>query len=463
MARSLLGPFRSRARRRREAEIEGLFVSTVTRIGYRDAFFLWPEHARNAFAASVRDAARRDPEWTAAFLEWLRTATPMRYPALVGAAAFVAERRDAGLHGMSRRVVGSVLRRADDPGYLLAHWVSTYGRAVPKPVKRGVADAVVRLYDEAAARSCDTAGHRLALPSFAHHDLMNNGGVRVPRPFRFGQVIRLVHPVARDERQNAVFRRALDGRRPAPGRAGRPSGDGWERIAPLLPLEEVLHGLRRMDAAGLPFEAAMEIAERLGDADAVRAAGLGPVRIAAAWRAVADRRWAPALERAAGFLLEAMPRIPGRTLIALDHDHPGSAVFGLALARLCASADVVTLEGGAFPLVPGESPLHALHRWRASDLPSPGRSDWAAVRKAFAGHDRVVVVDDWIGSLPEFGVPSYAWQTRHGGVPEVPGWLTFQGRRRGAAGHPDDRGGAGRRVALGLLPGGLSHARERVT
>jgi hypothetical protein len=54
----------------------------------------------------------------------------------------------AGLEGGNRRLVGSVLRRADEPGEMLAYWTSRYGRAVPKPVKRGIADTVARLYDE---------------------------------------------------------------------------------------------------------------------------------------------------------------------------------------------------------------------------------------------------------------------------------------------------------------------------
>ena len=45
----------------------------------------------------------------------------------------------------------SVLQRADEPGELLAYWLAAHGRAVPKPVKRGVADAAVRLYTRAVA------------------------------------------------------------------------------------------------------------------------------------------------------------------------------------------------------------------------------------------------------------------------------------------------------------------------
>ncbi|MGW7465173.1 alpha/beta fold hydrolase [Streptomyces xantholiticus] len=45
-------------------------------------------------------------------------------------------------------VIATVLQRADEPGELLGYWTARYGRRIPKPVKRGIADAVQRLYDE---------------------------------------------------------------------------------------------------------------------------------------------------------------------------------------------------------------------------------------------------------------------------------------------------------------------------
>jgi len=65
----------------------------------------------------------------------------MRTAPVVLAAEAVRARLAAGLDGGNRQLVGSVLRRADEPGEMLAYWTSRYGRAVPQPVKRGVADA----------------------------------------------------------------------------------------------------------------------------------------------------------------------------------------------------------------------------------------------------------------------------------------------------------------------------------
>ncbi|MEV5828932.1 TROVE domain-containing protein [Spirillospora sp. NPDC052242] len=412
---------------RKEATIDGpfeeLFVTTLARVGYEDVISAWPRGDAERFTGLVREAARADPAWTAAFLGWLRTATPMRYPALVGAAAFVRERPPHGPASTPRRVVASVLRHPHDPGLMLGHWLRAHRKPLPKPLKRGVADAVTRLYDERALALHDTGGRHLSIPPFLRPTLTVRGGLRAARPPRFGEVISLVHPRPRDAEQAEVFRLALRRRVPAaPARSWRQKAgaqgrrlrrDDWERLIPRMPLPDLLDGLRRFDAAGISFDTAMEIAERLADPAEVRASGLLPLRFAAARDGVADQRWGPILEDAAGVNLPVLPLIPGRTLVVAGNVTAAGAVFALALALRCASADVVTGEGEPLPVVPGESPLHGRLRWPAAGLGDARRSDPAAVARALGGHDRVVAVEfhgtDELGA----GVPVYAWTAEH--------------------------------------------------
>jgi hypothetical protein len=102
----------------------------------------------------------------------------------------------------SRAVVASALQRADEPGELLAYWLSRYGRPIPSRVKRGVADAVRRLYTERALLKWDGAA----------------------RGWRFGDVIEMVHPRPSADWQGDLFKFALDRRRHADATTARESG-----------------------------------------------------------------------------------------------------------------------------------------------------------------------------------------------------------------------------------------------
>ena len=113
----------------------------------------------------------------------------MRSASLVGALEAAQAMVAAGMPG-SRPIVASVLQRADEPGEALAYWTGRYGRAIPKPVKRGVADAVGRLYTEYNLLKYDTAS----------------------KGFRFADVLDLTHPDPVAPWQGDLFKHALDRR-----------------------------------------------------------------------------------------------------------------------------------------------------------------------------------------------------------------------------------------------------------
>ncbi|SEQ19588.1 hypothetical protein SAMN05216188_102363 [Lentzea xinjiangensis] len=142
------------------------------------------------YAGLVRRSTVEDPGWTAALLRWTRHGAGLAYTAHAGAAEFLAARLAAGLHGMSRQVVDSVLAEPNDPTWLLNYWSYKHGRALPKPLKRGIGDAVRRLYTEESVREHD-------------HTFIS---------LRFGDVLNRVHPKPVDERQSALFRSIVDRR-----------------------------------------------------------------------------------------------------------------------------------------------------------------------------------------------------------------------------------------------------------
>ena len=167
----------------RDAKSE-LFLLAVSNMVGENTFYEAAGQRDARFAALVRALAVTDPDWTARLIGWLRSGVNLRSAALVAAVEFVAARLAAGQPGGNRQVIGSVLVRADEPGELLAYWFAAHGRNVPQPVKRGVADAVVRLYSERSLLKWDSA----------------------ERSVRFGDVLELTHARSANPRQDALFR-----------------------------------------------------------------------------------------------------------------------------------------------------------------------------------------------------------------------------------------------------------------
>jgi hypothetical protein len=440
-----------------------LFLLAVTNMVGEDTFYEKGNERDDRFRKLVHQVAVEDYPWLEGFLPWLRSEANMRTAPIVAALEAVRARLGAGLHGYHRQLVASVLQRADEPGEALAYWTSRYGRAIPKPVKRGIADAVTRLYNER---------------SFAKYDSANAG-------YRFGDVIDLVHPTPRTDdavRQGALFAHALDRRHgrdnpvpeqlwmlrrradllalPVAERRGvltgnpewlRSSGMTWESLAgwlqgpmdaeawtaiiPSMGYMALLRNLRNFDEAGVSDEVAEQVAARLSDPEQVAKSRQLPMRFLSAYRAAPSLRWGHALDKALTASLSNVPRIKGHTLILVDTSSSmdagfskdgtlkrwdAAAVFGIALGHACSrrgQAEVVSFSSmqrywgdtpGArtmiFPLQRGESLLRSVDRWKNDGFFLGGGTDTAgALSKHFAGHDRVVIVTDEQASQSHYG------------------------------------------------------------
>ncbi|MFE7777555.1 TROVE domain-containing protein [Streptomyces sp. NPDC057445] len=446
----------------RDARSE-LFLLAVANFVSQQTFHESGDARDNRFGALVRGLAVEDPEWTAGLLGWLRTDAGMRTASLVGAAEYVKARLDAGATEgpANRQVVASVLRRADEPGELLGYWTSRYGRAVPKPVKRGIADAVRRLYNGKTLLKYDTAA----------------------KGYRFGDILNLVHASPDPEKpwQGELFRYALD-RRYHPDTAVPPPSsrvltahralmalpvterravvtgpDGatrlaeagmtwealagwlqgpmdaaaWEAMIPSMGAMALVRNLRNFDEAGVSDEAAARVAAKISDPEVVAASRQFPFRYLAAYQHAPSLRWSYALERALGHSLANVPALPGRTLILVDRSGSmwaplsdrsqlnradAAAIFGTALAMRAADADLVEFgtTSSAVKYRRGDSVLKVLARF--GDL--GGTNTTEAVRKHYGKHDRVLIVTDEQAMYSHHGdptaqvpahIPVYTW------------------------------------------------------
>lgn len=408
----------------------------------------------------VRHVAVEDPQWTADFLRWLRTDGNMRSASLVGAAEAARALLAAKLPG-GRQIIASVLQRADEPGEMLAYWTSTHGKNIPKPVKRGVADAIGKLYTEYCLLKYDTAS----------------------KGFRFADVIDLVHPDAKAPWQGDLFKHALDrrhGRDEAPPvalamvsfnnwfrkvaaddpdhlfnteslkRAGMTWEDAlslagdrvskrdlWQALIPTMGYMATLRNLRGFDEAGVSDEVAETVAARLSDPEQVARSKQFPFRFYAAFNAVGGLRWGHALEKALKASLANVPALSGRTLVLVDQSpsmFPGYYFSTQQQNRDIANADLAKLFGTAVALRADDATLAGYGNtsypvpFRKSDAIlkvmkdgfriQDGTDTFGAVAQHYAGHDRVVIVTDEqnqvgryrsIGDVLPTPVPVYVW------------------------------------------------------
>jgi hypothetical protein len=401
----------------------------------------------------------------------------MRSASLVGALEAAKALKDAGVAG-GRQIVDSVLMRADEPGEALAYWTSTYGRSIPKPVKRGVADAVARLYSERNLLKYDTSS----------------------KGFRFGDVLDLVHASPSAEWQGILFAHALDRRHNRDEdvpmslnmllnnkmlrqfaerepevlldaeklrNAGMTWEDAlslagdkldkaklWEALIPSMGYAALLRNLRNFDQAGVSDEVAQTVTNKLADPEQVAKSRQLPMRFLSAYKAAPSLRWGYALDKALNASLANVPALPGRTLVLVDTSGSmnsefskdgtlmrwdAAALFGIALASRCEDADVVSFSNGywggeaskVFPRIKGESVLKGLDRWKNDGYFIGGGTDTAgAVQRHYANHDRVLILTDEqavygdvTGSVPKDRMV-FTWNLagyRHGHAPSGTG------------------------------------------
>ncbi|AQZ62733.1 Putative ribonucleoprotein related-protein TROVE Domain [[Actinomadura] parvosata subsp. kistnae] len=393
------------------------------------------------FIKLVRAIAVEDFDWLTRFLPWLRSEANLRSAPIQAALEAVHARLASGIAGGNRQLVASVLQRADEPGEALAYWTSRYGRAVPKPVKRGIADAAARLYTER---------------NLLKYDAESKG-------YRFGDVIDLVHPSPDPATpwQGALFQHALDRRHgrnneipetlamlrrrahlmsiPVTERraivtdgvadavaatladAGMTwealagwlqspmDAAAWEAIIPSMGLMALTRNLRNFDEAGVSDIVAATVAARLANPDEVRKSRQFPFRFLSAYKHAPSLRWSYPLELALAHSLANVPALPGRSLILVDRSPSmwfqtfsknasmawadAAAVFGAALALRAAEADLVEfgIQNRRVDFGKNESVLKVIERFSqldGTDIPSAVR---AHLRPH---HDRVVIITD---------------------------------------------------------------------
>jgi hypothetical protein len=418
----------------RDAKSE-LFLLAVSNFVGQDKHYESGNASDTRFRDLVRQVATEDSGWIKRFLPWLRSEANMRTASIVGAVEATVALVGAKIPG-GRQLLDSVLQRADEPGEALGYWMSTYpGQQIPKPIKRGIADAAARLYNEYNTLKYDTSSHGI----------------------RFGDVLELTHADPMDPSQSVLFKHLIDRRH---GRDGIPSslrmihdnvklrelvaqgqthhllesvnlksagmtwedalslagpkvnkGVLWEALIPNMGYMALLRNLRNFDEHGVGALAAEKVIAKLTDPDQVARSRQLPMRFLSAFRSVSNLRWHYPLEQALQASLNNSPEFAGRTLILIDTSGSMSdkmsdkselqrwdaaAIFGLALSQRCEHADVYSFSNRVlqFPLAKGSSLLVMLEAFRRGYFQGGGTATAAAVQQTFRNHQRVIILTD---------------------------------------------------------------------
>lgn len=357
-----------------------LFLAAVSDFAGENTFYESAAVRSDRIAKLAAEVAVADVEWITNFVEWLRNSANMRSISLVIALEGARGLLKADIPG-GRKLVSNAIQRADEPGEALAWWYANVGRKIPAPVKRGIADAAVRLYNQYTLGKSDTDSHG----------------------FRFADVINLTHPDPADAVQSDLFKYALDRRRDANAEipesltrvikrkqilslsleekrkllaspnasaelkaagltwenvgssfgAGGLDAKAWEALIPTLGYMALIRNLRDFEKKGVSKKVLESVAERLKDTDEVAKSKQLPFRFLSAYRAVTKGHgMGPSsglfeypLEQALQASLANIPELDGDSLILVDRS--GSMYWEISKNTDMNFADTGALFGAA--------------------------------------------------------------------------------------------------------------------
>ena len=437
-----------------------LFRLAVTNMVGEDTFYESGENRDDRFRNLIHAVTAEDPDWMQRFIPYLRNNMFMRSASIVAAAEYVAA---GGPNG--RGVVASACSRADEPAEMLGYWMLAYGGRenaypqkapkLPAAIKRGIADAAVRLYNEYSALKYDGTAHAI-------------------RP---ADVIELTHPKAADAKQAALFKYLLDRRHrggdakltleqlPKVAKAreldaldrdafralllenpkvldeagftwerlsGKTEMDAkaWEAVIPNMGPMALIRNLRNFDEAKIGESAKAIAKSKITDPELLKGAKLFPFRFWSAFKAAPSLSWGESLEKALGFASQNIPELDGRTLVLIDYSGSMNAtlterskvarwetgaLFGVAQFVRCGRADLVAFGDNAYkiPLSPATDVLRGMQictevfqangfarhsqanqQYPGAERIGHGTQIMDAIKDTYKGHDRIVVFSD---------------------------------------------------------------------
>ena len=416
-----------------------LFILLTNLFLGEDTFYEKAESRTARLKALVHQVANEDPAWLYQCLKWARTKGNIRTASVVAgveaAKALAIPDQVGNEKGWGRKILDAVLVRSDEPQEALAYWLSRYGRKIPAPVRRGIADAAIRLYNEANVIKYGTGGKMVSM----------------------ADVIELCHPEPKAPWQSDLFKYILDRRRGKDveipesllklqgnkdtlkalkgseevraealtllgesattweqlSSTGKMDKAAWEAAIPSMGYMALLRNLRNFQEAGVSTEVMTAVAARIGDPANVAKSKQLPYRFYSAYLEATSPMWALSLESAILAACQNIPNLGGKTLVLVDRSgsmrgRPISekskmgaqevgGLFGILLAAKGEDVDLYAFGNQVVPfrIKKGGGVLRELDRFMRDTQGTGGGTQTAHCLKAtFQGHDRVIIITD---------------------------------------------------------------------
>ena len=424
----------------RDAKSE-LFLLAVTNMVSEKTYHEDALARDERFTKLIRKVAHEDPDWLARFVPYLRDKMNMRSASIVLAAETVHSKLTQPVAASTisnRSIIDSAIRRADEPAEMLGYWMSQYGKNFPKPVKRGVADAVERTYNERNVIKYDGGGHAI----------------------QFADVTDLVHPDHKAPWQAALYKYLLDKRHDhltlpwddespyadlktlqgnraamamdqesfkamfssefvdkngltweqASSKYGKLDAKFWEAMVPNMGIFALVRNLRNFEDAGISKELREVVKAKLADPEVIAKSRMFPLRFFTAMVNTNSLQYHEALEEAVNLSTANTPALTGKTLILVDlspsmewaiSDRSSvkrlapASIFGAALAVRAEKPTLVGYSGESEEVkVKKGSVLLTVQEVTQAVKYRSGTMTWHAVQRHFYDHDRVVIITD---------------------------------------------------------------------
>jgi 60 kDa SS-A/Ro ribonucleoprotein len=227
-----------------------------------------------------------------------------------------------------RSYVPKVVKRADEPGELLAYWIRRVGEGskakLPNALKKGLSDAL-RRFDEYQLAKYNRAGE-----------------------VKLRDVLMLTHARPDSPERAALYKRVLEDKLATPETwevlisTQGASAETWNKIAPKMGIMALLRNLRNFEQhkAEIALAHAMKV---FRDPEKVRESQLLPFRWLAAEREVSGSALKDALREALNLSLVNLPVWQGKTAVFVDLS--GSMSGALSARSKVMYIDVASLMG----------------------------------------------------------------------------------------------------------------------